>query len=64
MDSRRVVEQGTRAEERIITGTLGTIYRISHRMNVKNPALLIIGEVVRVREQLLKLAAEAQEQTG
>ena len=59
-----VVEQGTRAEERIITGTLGTIYRISHRMNVKNPALLIIGEVVRVREQLLKLAADAQEQTG
>ncbi|PCL91627.1 uroporphyrinogen-III C-methyltransferase [Paenibacillus lautus] len=59
-----IVEQGTWAEERIFTGTLGTIYRISHRMNVKNPALLIIGEVVRVREQLLKLAAEAQEKTG
>lgn len=59
-----IVEQGTRAEERTITGTLGTIHKIALLMNVKNPALLIIGEVVRVRDQLLKLAAEAEERTG
>lgn len=59
-----IVEQGTRSNERIITGTIGNIHKLAHLMSVKNPALLIIGEVVRVREQLLKLAEEAEKQTG
>ncbi|GIO34077.1 hypothetical protein J2TS6_52180 [Paenibacillus albilobatus] len=46
-----VIEQGTGEAERILIGTLGSIPHVCRRMKVKNPALLIIGEVVRVRKQ-------------
>lgn len=59
-----VIEQGTRSGERVITGTLSSIHKISLLMDVKNPALLIIGEVVRMRDQLLRLADEVDERIG
>ncbi|MEK4359261.1 uroporphyrinogen-III C-methyltransferase [Paenibacillus sp. FSL M7-1455] len=59
-----VIEQGTCAAERIFTGTVGTMFNICQRMQARNPALLIVGDVVRVREQLLRLAEEARERIG
>ncbi|KAF9143691.1 hypothetical protein BGX30_015049 [Mortierella sp. GBA39] len=59
-----IVEQGTSEQERVITGTVGTIHKLATLMHVKNPALLIFGEVVHVREQLLRLAEEAEERIG
>ncbi|NMO95841.1 uroporphyrinogen-III C-methyltransferase [Paenibacillus lemnae] len=59
-----IVEQGTCPEERVITGTLGNIHQIASALHVQNPALIIVGDVVLVREQLLQLAAAAQERTG
>ena len=59
-----VVEQGTGEAERVIVGTVGSIGRICRRMRVQNPALLMIGEVVRMRNLLLQLAEEARERIG
>ncbi|WP_379133423.1 uroporphyrinogen-III C-methyltransferase [Paenibacillus sp. sgz500958] len=50
-----VIENGTTSRERILTGTLLNIEQLSAAMRISNPALIIIGEVVKVREQLLEL---------
>lgn len=45
-----VVENGTLAEERVTTGTLATIG--ADAADAKPPAVVVVGEVVRLREQL------------
>ncbi|RDI99818.1 uroporphyrinogen-III C-methyltransferase [Dyella solisilvae] len=40
-----IVENGSLPEQRVITGTLGDLPRLTRRHAVKTPALLIIGEV-------------------
>ena len=46
--------------EKIVTGTLATIARDAQSQNVKAPATLIIGEVVRLRAKLAKATRELQ----
>ncbi|PLS08605.1 uroporphyrinogen-III C-methyltransferase [Neobacillus cucumis] len=50
-----VIEQGTRIEQRTVTGTLNTITSVVEREGVQNPAMIVVGEVVRFRERLLEL---------
>ena len=57
-----VIENGTTARQRTITGTLDNIEKLLAATKIANPALIIIGEVVKVREQLLKLEVEARSQ--
>ena len=47
-----LIQQGTTLEQRVLTGSLATLPRIVHEGAVKAPTLIIIGEVVRLREQL------------
>lgn len=47
-----VIEQGTRPEQRVLTGTLATVADQVQRAKVQSPALLIVGEVTRLHEQL------------
>jgi uroporphyrin-III C-methyltransferase/precorrin-2 dehydrogenase/sirohydrochlorin ferrochelatase len=59
-----VVEQATLAEQRVVEGTLATLAERCRRENVKPPALLIVGEVVRLRAKLAWFAgAEAKSGT-
>jgi uroporphyrinogen III methyltransferase/synthase len=46
------IERGTMAGQRTVKATLGTIAEAVAREEVKAPALIVIGEVVRRREQL------------
>lgn len=48
-----VIAQGTLPDERIVTGTLGTIAGDAARAGLRPPATVVVGEVVRVRERLL-----------
>ncbi|WP_042168965.1 uroporphyrinogen-III C-methyltransferase [Paenibacillus gorillae] len=48
-----LIEQGTTSSQRVLTATLDDIHLLAAAMGIINPALIIIGEVVRVREQLL-----------
>lgn len=45
-----VIRWGTRADQVVVTGTLGDLVEKSHGM--KPPALIVVGEVVRLRETL------------
>jgi uroporphyrin-III C-methyltransferase/precorrin-2 dehydrogenase/sirohydrochlorin ferrochelatase len=47
-----LVENGTRPEQRVLTGTLESIAGQASAAGVKGPAILIIGSVVGLRERL------------
>lgn len=47
-----VVRWGTRAEQQVVVGTLQSIESEVQRAGLKSPALIIVGEVVRLRERL------------
>ena len=47
-----VIEEGTRATQRVVTGTLADLPAKVRAANVKSPALLIVGEVTRLHETL------------
>ncbi len=47
-----LVQQGTTPQQRVLTGTLDTLPAIVHENDVQAPTLIIIGEVVRLRERL------------
>ncbi|GBQ12124.1 uroporphyrinogen-III C-methyltransferase [Komagataeibacter rhaeticus] len=44
-----IVERGTRPDQRVITGTLGTLAAQASAADVGSPALIFVGEVVRHR---------------
>ncbi len=52
-----IVENGTREDERVLTGTLGDITEIAAAAGLASPATLVIGEVVRLRQVLAPPAA-------
>jgi uroporphyrin-III C-methyltransferase/precorrin-2 dehydrogenase/sirohydrochlorin ferrochelatase len=47
-----VVEQGTLLDQRVVAGTLATLPPAVDAAGLKSPCLTIVGEVVRLREQL------------
>jgi uroporphyrin-III C-methyltransferase len=57
-----LIENGTFACQRTVTGTLENIDKLAVVMKIRNPALIIVGEVVKVREQLLHLRRIASSQ--
>ena len=47
-----LIQQGTTPQQRVLTGSLDTLPGIVARSDVKAPTLIIVGEVVRLRERL------------
>jgi uroporphyrin-III C-methyltransferase/precorrin-2 dehydrogenase/sirohydrochlorin ferrochelatase len=47
-----VIENGTRAGQRVITGTLETLLQKTSQAQVRSPALIIVGSVVGLRDKL------------
>ena len=47
-----VVEQGTLPDQRVVTATLATLPAAVDAAGLRSPCLTIVGEVVRLREQL------------
>jgi len=47
-----VIEKGFTEDERIVCGTLGNIAEVAEKEVVKPPAVIVVGEVVRIRERL------------
>ncbi|WP_260989915.1 uroporphyrinogen-III C-methyltransferase [Paenibacillus xylanexedens] len=54
-----LIERGTTSEERIVTGTLAELHTLADRHHICNPALIIVGESVLIREQLLQMERAA-----
>jgi len=47
-----LVQQGTTRHQRVFTGTLSTLTEIVERSKVKAPTLIIVGDVVKLRDKL------------
>jgi uroporphyrin-III C-methyltransferase/precorrin-2 dehydrogenase/sirohydrochlorin ferrochelatase len=47
-----LVQRATLANQRVLIGTLATLPGIAGREKIKPPALVIVGEVVRLRDKL------------
>jgi len=47
-----LIEKGTTREQRVATGTLRNIVEVAKKANVKPPAIVVVGDVVRLREAL------------
>jgi len=49
-----VLERGFTPDARIVVGELGNIVKLARQARVKPPAVVVVGEVVKVREKLQK----------
>jgi uroporphyrin-III C-methyltransferase/precorrin-2 dehydrogenase/sirohydrochlorin ferrochelatase len=47
-----LIQQGTLRSQRVFAGTVTTLPDIIERSDVKAPTLIIVGQVVRLREKL------------
>lgn len=47
-----VIAQGTTSDQKVVVGTLGTIMREANKARVETPAVMIIGDVVKLRDVL------------
>lgn len=47
-----LIQRGTTPQQRVLTGTVHTLPEIVRRSDVKPPTLIIIGEVVQLRDRL------------
>ena len=50
-----IIQNGTRANEKVGIGTIASIMQEVRVQQLTNPAIIIIGEVVRHREQILEI---------
>ena len=47
-----LIERATTCEQRVLSGCVGELARIAAQHHVRPPTLIVIGEVVRMRERL------------
>ncbi|WP_186580548.1 uroporphyrinogen-III C-methyltransferase [Aquibacillus kalidii] len=50
-----IIQQGTTSEQKTVIGTIDSICSIVEKEEISNPAMIIVGEVVRFREKLNNL---------
>jgi len=56
-----IIQDGTTSREKIGVGTVDTILEIVENQSLKNPAIIVFGEVVRHREILSNIAVQHKE---
>lgn len=47
-----IIQQGTTPQQRSVVGTLATLPQLAREAHLKAPTLIIVGEVVRLRDKL------------
>ena len=52
-----IIQNGTRKNEKVSVGTLVSIEEIVKKQELTNPAIIIIGDVVKHRERILDIQA-------
>jgi uroporphyrin-III C-methyltransferase len=55
-----VISWGTTEDQRTVTGTLETIAEIVKQQQIPSPAIILVGEVVRMRDQLAWFKEESK----
>ena len=51
-----IIQNGTRQDEKLGIGTIGTIEQIVLGQKLSNPAIIVVGEVVKHRSAVLNYA--------
>jgi uroporphyrin-III C-methyltransferase/precorrin-2 dehydrogenase/sirohydrochlorin ferrochelatase len=59
-----IVARGTRTDSTLLIATLETLPGLAEKQRPARPAIVVIGEVVRMRERLDRLAADAERASG
>lgn len=59
-----LVHWGTMEEQQTITGTLATIVDIVDASDIQNPSMIIVGEVVKLREKIQWFEQTVRDKTG
>ncbi len=60
-----IIQNGTRENEKVGIGTIESIIEIVEKEELSNPAIIIIGEVVKHREALIEVKNQySQENVG
>ncbi len=59
-----IIEQGTTQNQSVVTGTLANILEKAHAARVQAPATLVVGEVVRLREQIDWFIPQSESQSS
>jgi siroheme synthase len=47
-----LIQSGTSNEQRVLGGTVATIVALAANANFRSPALIVVGETIRLRKQL------------
>lgn len=55
------VQQGTTQKQKVVTGTLATLNHLVAEAKLKSPCLIIIGEVVKLRDKLAWFQPESEQ---
>lgn len=55
-----IIENGTRENEKVGIGTVASIEKVVKKKQLKNPAIIIIGDVVKHRERILDLTGHQE----
>ncbi len=53
-----IIQNGTKEDERVGVGTINTIQSIVNKQKLANPAIIIIGEVVKHRNQIIQIGRQ------
>ncbi len=59
-----VIERGTTAQQRVVTGTLMNIRERAQEANIQPPAITIVGKVVTLREAIGGVSRTAPDHSG
>lgn len=57
-----IIQQGTTENQQVVTGTLKSIVHLVEKADIQNPAMIIVGEVVRFRDRLQQFKLLSQQQ--
>jgi uroporphyrin-III C-methyltransferase / precorrin-2 dehydrogenase / sirohydrochlorin ferrochelatase len=52
-----IIDNGTRPNQRVVTGTIANIAERSTAANLQGPAMILVGTVVTLREKLFPKGA-------
>ena len=55
-----IIQNGTTSKEKIGIGTVDTILEVVKKQDLRNPAIIVLGEVVKHREAILKVQLEQE----
>ena len=50
-----IIQNGTRANEKVGIGTVDTILEVVNDQDLRNPAIIVLGDVVKHRQEILDI---------